>query len=405
VVSALVGSRIENRAASLREAGLPVGLVKALLGVEKDGPPDEARDEAGRWTAEDTGRAADAQLGGYSESNDPNGWLKPATGELLQNDGRMHIEHAHDLGFGNGSEMMEKGYVRVTSTRNLASGSPRPGFGLHFQNGNPDALKAAREFVERYQGGSRYTFDVVELGTGKEWVYQAPAYKDAVAFLDGKKRGKLVDRLKSVPAEDLGSNRSPDRRKPRMYPDVGEDMGFNDTYDALAKVAKAEGKSTVAIDFDGTCTVDADGAENPKMRKLVRALFDRDVDVVIFTARDADDVEAWLEDKGWPALEVTNVKSPDFRVMLDDRAVNFNPSVLASGSDVAGYLAGFKAWWEKADSGPVSKSLVRREVGRVVERRAFAPPGHAPVRHGVLSVLSVARCQRRGRNRRREPRR
>jgi hypothetical protein len=97
--------------------------------------------------------------------------------------------------------------------------------------------------------------------------------------------------------------------------------------------------------------------ENPAMRELVDRLRRTGQRVVVFTARPAGEVRAWLDRQGWPDLEVTNVKSPDFKVMLDDRALNFSPDMLQLGEGLAAELAGFKAWWEKrADTRGVAKA-------------------------------------------------
>jgi hypothetical protein len=112
-------------------------------------------------------------------------------------------------------------------------------------------------------------------------------------------------------------------------------------YESLLKAKKA-----VAIDFDGTITLDEEGTENPRMYDLIKELQANDVRVVIFTARPAVEVFEWLVEHEWPLLEVTNVKSPDFGVYLDDRALNFAPGM--AGAGLADTLAGFKAWWEKS---------------------------------------------------------
>jgi hypothetical protein len=189
---------------------------------------------------------------------------------------------------------------------------------------------------------------------------------------------------RSVPAEDDPVLNRPGSKRPRRYPDVGEEMGFNDTYDALAKVAKSG--QAVAIDFDGTCTVGADGEENPKMRKLVEALGEKGVPVTIFTARDKGEVEEWLLAHKWPDLPVTNEKSPDFKVMLDDRGVSFEPTMLHDIPALTEALSQFKTWWEKS-AGPrepsVSKTVDMVEAGRVVVRHVFFGDDLAEVRHMV----------------------
>jgi len=111
----------------------------------------------------------------------------------------------------------------------------------------------------------------------------------------------------------------------------------------ITKVGKA-----VAIDFDGTITLDEKGTENPKMRRLVDMLLSNGVRVVIFTARPGAEVHAWLREHAWPSLEVTDRKSPDFAVYLDDRAVGFSPDKVGQG--LAQELAEFKTWWEKSAS-------------------------------------------------------
>ncbi|HEV2054610.1 MAG TPA: hypothetical protein VGV06_05475, partial [Methylomirabilota bacterium] len=139
-------------------------------------------------------------------------------------------------------------------------------------------------------------------------------------------------------------------------------------------VAKAGDKSGIAIDFDGTCTINADGSENPKMRKLVEALVEKGVSVSIFTARPVDEVENWLLEHGWPDLPVTNEKSPDFKVMLDDRGVQFDPKMLYDIPALTAQLSNFKTWWEKSE-GPrvpaVSRTVDMVEDGRVVVRHTF----------------------------------
>jgi hypothetical protein len=134
---------------------------------------DQPRDEQGQWSGSSS-----------ATRNDPNGWLKPATGDLLQNEGRMHVEHAHDLGFSGGPEMLDEGYVRVTAERD-ASGSRRPIFGLHFRDGNAAAIAGARSFVERYAGGRWYRFDVERKG-GESKSYAAATQQEALDYLDGK---------------------------------------------------------------------------------------------------------------------------------------------------------------------------------------------------------------------------
>jgi hypothetical protein len=216
-------------------------------------------------------------------------------------------------------------------------------------------------------------------GAGDGDSTQAPPAFAAHSFVVGRLKGGewVEDRTfrRVNPYEAIFLRPFAKVRKPDRFPQVGADMGFNDSYDALVKVAKAG--DVVAVDFDGTCTVDADGTENPKVRLLVQSLVDRSVPVVVFTARDAGEVREWLDEHKWPELAVTNVKSPDFKVMLDDRAVNFDPETLGD-PDLVAHLSEFRAWWEKAEWSEADHP--RDEAGK------FATgPGGSPAEFGRMS--------------------
>ena len=45
--------------------------------------------------------------------------------------------------------------------------------------------------------------------------------------------------------------------------------------------------------------------------------------VYMFTNRNAEEVEEWLVEQGFPPLLVTNRKLPDTHIYIDDRAIRF----------------------------------------------------------------------------------
>jgi adenylylsulfate kinase len=111
---------------------------------------------------------------------------------------------------------------------------------------------------------------------------------------------------------------------------------------------------TVALDFDGVLAQydgwrgeDHLGQPMPGMRDLVAALERRGCAVVVFTTRPADRIHGWLRDHGFPALEVTNVKERRMVVFLDDRAVRFEPPLVADPEAAAEMLATFRPYWDK----------------------------------------------------------
>jgi phosphoglycolate phosphatase-like HAD superfamily hydrolase len=90
---------------------------------------------------------------------------------------------------------------------------------------------------------------------------------------------------------------------------------------------------SIAVDLDGTLAeydefeeVTKIGAPVPVMEKRVRGWIAAGKEVVIFSARAGTAegktaIEGWLKDNGFPALEVTDRKSPEFEEIWDDRAV------------------------------------------------------------------------------------
>ena len=84
------------------------------------------------------------------------------------------------------------------------------------------------------------------------------------------------------------------------------------------------------VDFDGVIHRYSKGwsdgtAYDPPMPGALGGLKElerRGFEVVVFSTRAADQIEAWLTFNGFPAYRVTNVKEPA-QFMLDDRAVHF----------------------------------------------------------------------------------
>ena len=87
---------------------------------------------------------------------------------------------------------------------------------------------------------------------------------------------------------------------------------------------------SIAVDLDGTLAKYSTfknkiGEPIPKMMNKVKKWLDEGKEVVIFSARaknagERKKIKRWLFENDLPSLEVTNVKSPEFEVMYDDRA-------------------------------------------------------------------------------------
>lgn len=84
----------------------------------------------------------------------------------------------------------------------------------------------------------------------------------------------------------------------------------------------------IAVDLDGTLAkTTSDGSIGSPIKAMVDRIKDWHAagrEVVIFTARGDGEhrkIDAWLQQHGLPALNVTNVKSTEFSEMYDNRAV------------------------------------------------------------------------------------
>ena len=90
---------------------------------------------------------------------------------------------------------------------------------------------------------------------------------------------------------------------------------------------------TIACDLDGTLAKTTPepfdknkiGEPIPAMVRKIRAWLAADKKVVIFTARAAEKsnvppIKKWLKKHGLPDLEITNEKTPEMTLFVDDRA-------------------------------------------------------------------------------------
>lgn len=106
-------------------------------------------------------------------------------------------------------------------------------------------------------------------------------------------------------------------------------------------------KRTIALDFDGVLHAYAgykDGLIQgplPGAKEALEHLVARGHTVVVFSTRDKDLIRKWLQEHGFPPVEVTNVKRP-FYVIVDDRAVCFEGKWTA---DLLAHIERFRPYW------------------------------------------------------------
>lgn len=84
----------------------------------------------------------------------------------------------------------------------------------------------------------------------------------------------------------------------------------------------------IAVDLDGTLAkTTSDGSIGDPIKAMVDRIkdwHDAGREVVIFTARSETEhrkIDRWLQQNGLPMLNVTNIKSPEFAEIWDNRAV------------------------------------------------------------------------------------
>lgn len=85
---------------------------------------------------------------------------------------------------------------------------------------------------------------------------------------------------------------------------------------------------TIAVDLDGTLAKTTNdgsiGAPISAMVELVKAWDDAGRTVVVFTARPENNfpsIRSWLEENKLPNFDITNIKSPEFSEIYDNRAI------------------------------------------------------------------------------------
>lgn len=106
-------------------------------------------------------------------------------------------------------------------------------------------------------------------------------------------------------------------------------------------------KKTICVDFDGVLN-EYNGYEEGNLgeplsgsKEFIRQLR-RKYKVVILTSRQKEQVIDWLNNNGFPSMEVTNRKVPAV-AYIDDRAIQFNGNY----KKVISQLKNFKPCWAK----------------------------------------------------------
>lgn len=103
-------------------------------------------------------------------------------------------------------------------------------------------------------------------------------------------------------------------------------------------------KPTVLVDFDGVIHkyrygwFDGTAYDEPVdgAKETLQGLVDRGYEVVIFSTRDAEQIEQWLRTNRFPPYRVTNYKEPAVAI-IDDRAIRFENWDIAFGELVTRY--------------------------------------------------------------------
>jgi hypothetical protein len=95
-------------------------------------------------------------------------------------------------------------------------------------------------------------------------------------------------------------------------------------------------------------------------------------EVLIYTTREAGVVQHWLEQFNFPALEVTNEKTP-YHVLIDDRVILFEG---VWQPDIVTKVREFQTYWEKWKHAPTeptySIQFTKDQINRLIELSAPA---------------------------------
>jgi 2'-5' RNA ligase len=157
---------------------------------------------------------------------------------------------------------------------------------------------------------------------------QHPILVDSYYEGEGKKYGLVDGRHRKIKRLRQGLTHAPIIQ---ITPQDIEASAVGSTKEARSTY---ETRGTVAVDLDGTLAwrpakisgIPFIGKPIPAMAKRVRAWIAEGRKVVIFTARASNPkaippVKRWLEEHGFPPLEVTNEKTSDISEIWDDRAI------------------------------------------------------------------------------------
>ena len=100
------------------------------------------------------------------------------------------------------------------------------------------------------------------------------------------------------------------------------------------------------LEYDGWHDQDHYGKPFPGAIEWIEARLKEGHEVTIFTARENHaQVKEYLLSQGFPELNVTNIKSPKFSIIIDDRAVRFdNPKIWSYTKD---HFPLTLPWWKR----------------------------------------------------------
>ena len=108
----------------------------------------------------------------------------------------------------------------------------------------------------------------------------------------------------------------------------------------------------VSIDFDGVLSQyngwegeDITGKPIKGAKEFILRLIESGYKPVVFTTRNPELISNWLDEFGFPDIEVTNTKYPSL-VYIDDRCVKFDGDFSKLDSDLKDY----DVYWRKKDN-------------------------------------------------------
>lgn len=111
----------------------------------------------------------------------------------------------------------------------------------------------------------------------------------------------------------------------------------------------------IALDVDGTLLrydgwkgADHYGEPIRGMVEVVQEIKQRGTEFCYFTSRldNLGGLEVWLDSHQFPEAQITNIKSTQIHVILDDRAIGFNPLMAREPMALADRLINFLPYWK-----------------------------------------------------------